>query len=177
MHIGFPVRHLVAGLALSACCLGLSGCTGLGGSLEDRALAVQRPVDRVGVRGTARTSEPSLHVAGNKDELATLVDDLTVTAEDLANVDLARGVLVLVARGAQPTGGHSIRVTAAEIRDDRVQITVETTEPNSRPVTQVITYPVDLVHLAPLARATMPPDTVWRVVDEEGNVLMTARYP
>lgn len=64
----------------------------------------------------------------------------------LPAVDAARQVVVLVALGERPSGGHAIRVTAVESRGDSLLVHVESTRPGPDCMSAaVMTQPFEFV--------------------------------
>lgn len=59
------------------------------------------------------------------------------------------GILyLLVTYGEKPTGGFEVEITNIVVRDEKVEVTVEFTEPGEDDmVTQALTYPYDLAML------------------------------
>ncbi len=57
---------------------------------------------------------------------------------------------ILMTYGEKPTGGYDVTITELEEHDDRLEVSVELTEPeDDQPVTQALTYPYDLVVTEP----------------------------
>jgi hypothetical protein len=64
------------------------------------------------------------------------------------SIDFDREQVLFVAMGGRPTGGYSVRVTAAAAQGDRVAVRVVETSPGSGCVlTQATTAPIDIVKL------------------------------
>lgn len=87
------------------------------------------------------------------------------------DVDWTRELLVIAALGEAPTGGHAVRILRVSCDGRVANVVTHLRSPAPADyVTQVITYPVDVVHVG---RDLIPGAAAieWRFVDQRGTRL------
>lgn len=76
-------------------------------------------------------------------------------------IDFAREMLIIVAFGVKPTGGHNIIVEDIQDRNDSIEVTVGKYSPGRNCiVTQVLTAPFDVVRLEKVTKPVVFRDRV-----------------